>query len=270
MELRSLGRKTDLIFARFGGEVVDRGDYIAIKTPSNPGFHWGNYLIFRAPPQAGDLTYWTEIYRNEFDYYDEIEHMTFTWDSPGRGNPEEFISAGFIFDTAKVLIATQVLAPPKINTSIEVRPLSTDDDWEAATSLQVLCRDSAFEEGEYRIFKRRQMAMYRQMSQRGLGNWFGAFLGHTLVGDLGIFFDGSIGRFQNVGTHPQFRRQGICGTLVFQCAQFALRNFGIKTLVMEADADYHAARIYESVGFRPTETNHSLSWSVKRGAPVLS
>jgi hypothetical protein len=29
---------------------------------------------------------------------------------------------------------------------------------------------------------------------------------------------------------------------------------------MEADADYHAARIYESVGFKRHEINYALSW----------
>lgn len=29
---------------------------------------------------------------------------------------------------------------------------------------------------------------------------------------------------------------------------------------MEADPEYHAARIYESVGFKRGEINYSLSW----------
>ena len=34
----------------------------------------------------------------------------------------------------------------------------------------------------------------------------------------------------------------------------------ITTLVMEADEDYHAARIYEEVGFEPTQRLISLEW----------
>lgn len=55
MNIRSLGRKTDLIFARFSGTVEDKGFYTLVKTPSNPGYHWGNYIIFDRPPQGGDL-----------------------------------------------------------------------------------------------------------------------------------------------------------------------------------------------------------------------
>lgn len=98
------------------------------------------------------------------------------------------------------------------------------------------------------------------MSEAGLGNWFGAFIGEQLVGDLGIFHENGIGRYQNVGTHPNFRKQGICGTLVYQSGLIALRDYKIQYLVMEADPDYHAARIYESVGFKRNEENYALSW----------
>jgi predicted GNAT family acetyltransferase len=56
-----------------------------------------------------------------------------------------------------------------------------------------------------------------------------------------------------VETHPEFRRRGICGTLVYESARHALGSLGAERLVMVADAHYHAARIYESLGFRPTE-----------------
>lgn len=263
MKIRSLSRQTDLIFARMAGEVVDRGEYVAIKTPSNPGFLWGNYLIFNSAPQKGDWKRWCDIYRNEFTYYDNIRHMIFTWDSAENGHPEEFLSAGFHLDRAKVLTASEVSAPPKLNQEIVVRPLQSDSDWKEATLLQVACRGLSFDENEYLEFKSQQMSMYRKMSANRMGHWFGAFLGSRLVGDLGIFFEGTIGRFQNVETHPNFRRQGICGTLVFQAANYAFSSLPVKTLVMEADADYHAARIYESVGFSPTEENFSLSWREK-------
>ena len=93
-----------------------------------------------------------------------------------------------------------------------------------------------------------------------MGHWYGAYLHDQLVGDLGIFFEQSIGRFQNVETHPDYRRQGICSTLVYECSKIAFETYGVQTLVMEADANYHAARIYESVGFQKTEVNHSLNW----------
>lgn len=56
-----------------------------------------------------------------------------------------------------------------------------------------------------------------------------------------------------MGTHPDFRRRGVRGTLVFEAARHALARLGAGTLVMAADEDDSAAKSYESVGSSPTE-----------------
>ena len=46
MEIRSLGYRTDLMVrAREGSLVEDRGDYLVIRSPGNPAFWWGNFLL---------------------------------------------------------------------------------------------------------------------------------------------------------------------------------------------------------------------------------
>ena len=69
MEIKSLGLRSDLIFSKFSGEIEDRGSYLLVKTPSNPGFHWGNYIIFSESPRKGDLEAWKAIFHKEFSYY---------------------------------------------------------------------------------------------------------------------------------------------------------------------------------------------------------
>lgn len=259
MLLRSLGRRTDLMFAKFSGSVTDRGSYILIKTPSNPHYHWGNYLVFDHPPRKGSHQDWTQIFDREFEYYSEPHHYVFTWQGEG-GDFQEFLDAGFTLDTATVLTATKLNPPPHLNQKIEIRKISSDTEWAQVTRLQVLCSDPKFMDIQYEQFKTTQMNSYRKMSEAGHGFWFGAYIEGELVGDLGIFFDGKLGRYQNVGTHPDRRRQGICGTLVYKAGEIAFKEFGIEHLVMEADVDYHAARIYESVGFQRNEINKALSW----------
>jgi len=125
---------------------------------------------------------------------------------------------------------------------------------------QILCRESAFGLEGYTVFKRQQMARYRAMVRAGWGQWFGAFLDNRLVADLGLFCREGIGRFQTVGTHPDYRRRGICGTLVYQAACYGFEHLDAQTLVMIADEAYHAAKIYESVGFTPSEHLVALDW----------
>lgn len=262
MKIRSLGRMTDLIFARFAGTIEDKGAYAVIKTKSNPGYHWGNYLIFDRAPQEGDLLQWKGLFDSEFFHYKEPHHYVFTWDTEGdeKGEYQEFLDDGFDFDEAVVLTAKELQEPPHRNSEIEIRPVTTDEEWESVVQLQTLCSDPKFFNEYFEAFKKEQVSQWRKMAEAGKGCWWGAFIGDRLAGDLGIYHEKGIGRYQNVGTHPEFRKRGICGTLVYEAGQNALNDWGVKTLVMEADPEYHAARIYESVGFKRTEVNYSLSW----------
>ena len=61
-------------------------------------------------------------------------------------------------------------------------------------------------------------------------------------------------RFQDVKTHPDGRGQGLAGTLVHAIGRHGFAELGARTLVMVADPDYLAIRVYRSVGFDATET----------------
>jgi ribosomal protein S18 acetylase RimI-like enzyme len=258
----SLGFRTEMIFHRFNGVVHDRGEYLVVKTPSNPGFFFGNLLLFFEAPKLGSLDRWKQLFQMEFNDLPEVKHFTFLWDSPseGIGDVTELGMEGFSIDFSVVLRAQSVHPPAKYSSQIQVRPITSDTDWREVIECQILSKSDGFDEPSYRIFKERQMARYRAMSEQGFGHWFSAFLDGKLVGDLGIFKDGSLGRFQSVETHPDFRRQGICGALVYEAAKFAFESMAITELVMVADENYHAAKIYESVGFIPTLKEYSAFW----------
>ena len=265
MQVKSLSYRTDLIFHRFDASVVDRDAYLVITTPSNPSFWWGNYVLFAEPPQADDFDKWIETFSKEIGPGEQVGHMAFGIDGTegDTGQVQPFIESGFVLEENVVLTATTVTPPTKYNQHVEIRPLTKAWEWEEAVETQVLYRPLELQESSYRIFKRRLMARYQRMAEAGLGNWFGAFLEGKLVADLGVFFDGEVARYQSVGTHPEYRRRGICGTLVFHAANYAFDTYGVDTLVMVADEHYHAAKVYKSVGFKPTEKSLGLSWYKK-------
>lgn len=260
MQLHSLGYRTDLIFIAFDGEIIDRGDYLVAHSAANPTFYWGNFLLFARPPRPGDFERWPALFAQEIGTPPQMLHQTFGWDSPTgeMGEIQPFLEAGFRLNHFVVLTARQVQPPPRPASDITIRPLTSEVDWAEALENQIRCREPGHDEAEFRVFKARQMSRYQMMSRAGLGAWFGAFLGNRLVADLGIFRDRDIGRFQSVVTHPDFRRRGICGTLVYQAAQHAFTHWGLQTLVMVADFDSAPARIYQSVGFRPVEQQAGL------------
>ena len=266
MQPTSLGYRTDLIFHRFEGEVIDRGHYLVIRTPSNPDYYWGNFLIFGAPPEPGDFRHWHILFEQEVGTPPLIKHKVFAWDTVDgyHGEVADFLTAGFELSEEVVMTADSLTLPRHYNHELEIRVLTTDADFAAHVELHVLCREERYDEASYRPFLERSTASYRRMIAAGLGRWFGAFLDGQLVADMGIFADtvnvGDLGRFQAVVTHPDFRRRGICSTLLYEVGRFAFTDLGAKTLVIVADDHYFAKHIYGSVGFKMREKQGSLEW----------
>jgi ribosomal protein S18 acetylase RimI-like enzyme len=262
MQLRSLAWRSDLIFPAFDGEILDRGRYLVIRTPSNPTFYWGNFLLFDRPPSPGDEERWPRLFADEIGVPPSVRHRTFGWDSPegDAGAAQTFVERGFRLMHSSVLTASAVNPPPRSSTEVDVRTLETEDDWLQATENQIRCREQEHDEAAYRVFKAAEMMRYRAMARAGRGAWYGAFVQGTLVADLGIYHAGSLGRFQTVETHPDYRRRGFAGTLVCQAARHALGEMGLETLVLVADAASPAESLYRSVGFLPTERQVGLEF----------
>jgi GNAT superfamily N-acetyltransferase len=255
MDVRSLGYRTDLIFPAFDGEIIDRGNYLVVKSPANPTFYWGNFLLFDSPPAEGDYATWRQLFADEIGRPPEVEHQAFGWDTTGpeKGFIQPFLDHGFELDYGTVLTAQRAHFNAESLPGVTFRVLATDEDWLQSVENQVICRDEIFSEAGYRIFRMRQMQRYKEMVMQGLGAWFGAFSGSQLVTDLGIFCNRELGRYQSVQTHPDFRRRGIAGGLVNYAANYAFENLGIETLVILAEAGSPADRLYQSLGFQFTE-----------------
>ena len=252
MILRSLGLRSDL--ALIDGEVLDRDSYLVVRSPREPGYYWGNLLVFPQAPGPGDLARWEHLFAQEFANDPEVAHRTFAWDlGDAPWDPGPFLEAGYHHEQTVVLTASEVCLPPHPNTEIEVRTLQTQADWDEVAELHVATRDLEHEEEAYRQFATRRLAALRARVDAGQGEWYGAFRDGRQLASLGIVRSGTMARFQIVVTHPEARRQGLCGTLVHQVAQAALDRPDVESLVMLADSEYHAARIYESVGFSPSE-----------------
>jgi len=269
-DLRSLAFRTDLFLAGISGEVVDRGRYVVVRTPSNPDYRWGNFLLYPEPPDAraaspaGDGS-WLADHARELP---GVTATLFAWDRPdgARGEADRFLDQGFELDEGTILTATakSLVRPARANDAIEVLPLSTGAHWEAAarTLTAAFTPRRSGTVDELRAFVVKQLASFRAMQDRSLGQWWGAFAEGELAGVLGLVRVGdagdakgaaALGRFQLIGVDPRFGRRGVCSTLVHHVARRALEEEGLSALVIAADAGYHAATVYESVGFRRTE-----------------
>jgi ribosomal protein S18 acetylase RimI-like enzyme len=237
--------------------IEQRAGYQVIRTPANPTFHWGNFLLLGGPPAPGTVSSWLSTFAREFP---GAGHVALGVDGTDgtAGDQPELSAAGLAVERNTVLAADTINPPPHPNEAAQFRVLDSDADWNAALELQEAVYPNGESQG-WQGFPGRRLHAKRQMQARGFGAWFGAFQAGRMVSGLGVFGDGSgIIRYQDVDTHPDHRNQGLAGTLVYQAGQYARKELAAQTLVIVAEPGGPAIRIYRSVGFRDAETQVQL------------
>jgi RimJ/RimL family protein N-acetyltransferase len=244
------GWRSDLALTRFDGEIADRGDHLVVRTPSNPAFWWGNFLLFDRAPRAGDLAPWLACFEREFP---AAGHRAFGIDAPAPFPlPGEFVAAGFALAQETVLTATaaQLRAPAKAwPAGATLRALRLPEEAAALVEQWVEVDAGRHPPHDYRGFAARQVARYGAMQHAGLGAWFGLWADGALVASCGLFRADGAGRFQFVATHPAWRRRGLCTALVHAVARHGFEAMGLDELVLVADPADVAIGVYESLGF---------------------
>lgn len=260
MNVISLGFRTDLMLRAMAGSVIDdRGTHIVVRTPANPGYWWGNFVLTGSPPEQGDAARWSAVFAEEFP---DARHLALGVDATGEGpgDSAELARLGVTASVDTVLTATRLRPParPLGAETAEIRPLRDEEDWAQAAELRFATEEAPMTD-EHRAFLDGQLAEIRGLCAAGHGSWFGAFVDGRMCAGAGLFADGSgIARFQNVETHPGFRRRGFASALVHHIGEWGVRELGARTLVIIADPGYHAIGIYRSLGFEDTECRLQL------------
>jgi ribosomal protein S18 acetylase RimI-like enzyme len=254
VEVRSLGYRTDLMVrVREGSQVEDRGDYLVLHSPDNPGYWWGNFLLVPSLG-PGEASAWLARFAAEFP---RARHVTFgvdvTDDSGMVG--DELAAAGFTAQRLVVLTAGGLRPPPFPNTEATCRPLAGDADWEQSAWLREIALIDEDGVGNDPEFVRSRVAAARALTEAGLATWYGAFIGGELLAQMGIATDAPsrLARYQSVETRPDARRRGLAGTLTWHVGTRTLAAGEARTLVIVADPGDVAIRVYRSLGFTDAE-----------------
>lgn len=258
----SAGWRTDLTILRHtGSQFTDGGDHLVIRTPRNPLFHWGNFLLVTDPGAADDARRWAEIFAREFP---GATHLALGL--PRLPLVEPYARLGLDVGTDDVLTTATLPEQRPLPEPYAARPFADDRDWAALLALNIAENrwDARFPEAEHRDYLTAQQALRRELVDRGLAQWFGAFdPAGELASYLGIVRCDDLGRYQAVGTHPDHRRQGLAGHLLGRAARWAGEG-GTTRWVIVTESVNPAGRVYRSVGFsedavqvsayRPTST----------------
>jgi putative acetyltransferase len=107
-------------------------------------------------------------------------------------------------------------------------------------------------------FKNGLRRVRRQWLEQGLAKWWGVFEGDQLIGQCGMVECEELGRFQSVETHPDWRRRGVCASLISTVARHALGELGKQRLLLSAEINGPALELYKRLGFRETGQTHSV------------
>ncbi len=247
MQIRSLALRTSLMIHRMRGLVEESGGHLVLRTPSVPDFWYGNCLAMPEPPRAGDYGRWMDLFAAELPGY-EGRHRVFLVDSP-EGDPGDsapFLQAGFELNVLDVLATDSPREPERLSGRYPIRPLSSDGDWTALVeaTLEVNAGTPAGDRG----YVERKTAAVRRAVERGEGAWWAAWDGGRVAGHAGLFWEGGLARFQDVETLPEYRRRGVCRSVIHAACAAARAALGRPTFVI-VPADDSVRRIYESLGF---------------------
>ena len=119
VRITSLGFRTDVALRVLeGAEVTDRGDYLVIRTPDNPEFWWGNFLLLARLPGPGQGQEWLDTFAAEFP---AARHVALGVDIADDSEiPGAFAAAGLEADRATVLTVAEVRPPAQPSTEAEI------------------------------------------------------------------------------------------------------------------------------------------------------
>ncbi|MFC6703778.1 GNAT family N-acetyltransferase [Flexivirga alba] len=241
----SPGRRTDLGVLRLQGvQITDRGDHLVIRSPHNPLFHWGNFVLVTGGDPS-DADRWLGVFATEFP---DAEHIAI--DLPRMPDPAAYAAHGLAVETDDVLASTHLPQLRPLPDGYAARELRSDDDWERLIRRNV---EDNLATGEhepvgYERFSRDQAAGRRALVEAGHAAFFGAFANQELVADLGIVLLADTARYQSVGTAQEHRRKGLAGHLLGIAARWAADR-GAREWVIVTESTNPAGRLYRSLGF---------------------
>ncbi len=247
------GLATDLAILRLGGSSVEQRDgYRVVRTPANPLFHWGNFLIVDpgaagADPDVEDAPRWLATFAREFPGASYVAISL-----PRLPTGPAWSRAGVPIELDDVLVAGAVPTLVPLAPGYRAVQLRLDDlgRWEGLRRLALAdLEENLPRDGVNEAFTRARVAARRALVASGAGASFAAVDdAGEVVAALGIVNCGARARYQDVITAPGHRRRGLARHLLTVAADWA-GGQGCRAWVIVAAAAGPAGRIYRAAGF---------------------
>jgi GNAT superfamily N-acetyltransferase len=253
-----MGWLTDLAVLRLGGaQIVDLGDHLIVRSPDNPGYHWGNFVFVTDPAARDDAQRWVTTFERSFP---GARHLGIGLSA--QPDPAPWAAVGLTVEADDVLSTVQLPQRRSAPAGYTVELIGGPQRWAAAERAE-LAENAAtgqFPSAQYADFLRQRGRARRRLADTGAAAYFGAFDEGRCAAQLGIVLcapdsEGRVvARFQDVLTDAGHRRRGLAGHLVRRAADWA-GTAGARRWVIVTEPESAAGRLYGSLGF--TADTHS-------------
>lgn len=249
----SLAFATDLVARVAEGGAVEQSDgFRVVRTPDNPAFRWGNFLLADDAVDLVDPERWALRHRAAFP---GSGFVTVGVDDPDPAFDESaWRAAGFDVERSTVLRGDTATVG---RSDAGIEEVTGEAAWADVEAIEL---ELGAGETDHAAFVRRRIDAERSAVAAGLAAWLGLQGDGRIVSALGVLpAPGGIARYQNVGTLTAHRRRGAAGRLVRAGAALAAERWGCTGLVLVADPDGPAIGLYRRLGFRDAETQVQLT-----------
>lgn len=250
-------QRTDIHIAGLLGGIEEHESHFVVRTPENPGFFFGNYIVLKRKPSQ--IKPWLDAFDSAFGT--KIDHRLIAWggSSLDEGLLAEAKRLGMNPDSAAEL--SMHASPPAgpVPAGWKCRRLDPSIDWDASVKLDIASNVTEMSgSDQFRKFREAVRATRLKWIQQDLATWWGVFADEVLIAQCGIVHCQELGRYQAVETHPDWRRQGACSLLINTVARATLSDPGIDRLLLAAEVEGPALALYKRLGFVETGQDHAL------------
>jgi GNAT superfamily N-acetyltransferase len=248
MKTITAGWETDLTILRHSGSLIEEfEDHIIVRSPHNPEYHWGNFILVSDSSLVNDAERWQNTFVNAFPEA--------TWVAIGLPQfpdiSEAWTSLDLEIERMDVLKAVTPPPVPDLSSNYTSR-IFGEVDWELLLAREIAenKKSGNHDPESFERYISNAIKGYEQLSRNGLAAWFGAFHDSELVADLGVVICGETARYQSVQTDERYRSQGLASHLLGTAAEWA-RERGCTSWVIVTESTNSAGRVYRRVGFNP-------------------
>jgi GNAT superfamily N-acetyltransferase len=250
--------ETDRIAQPVGVRYEARVGYTRVSCEERGNYNDGNLLLLDTAPEPGSLTSWLATWHRELGGRPDLLRVALRWESsPGAPPPAAIVleaAALGLGATINVALLLADLAAVPLPEGISVRPLAAAD-WRAVVALHQ--EEAETESG--RDFVHWHVAQQRALVEGGRARWWGAFSGEGMAAVAGLAWDDTWCGLHEVATARAFRRRGICAALCHHAIRAHRSEHPDSRVVVVAERDGDAERVYRRLGFVPGTTQWTLS-----------